>query len=200
MRSQFSPIKKFDEELQIVYGEVYAPDIPDSQGDFMTAVEVRKMAHAFLQSGQLDNIDRQHDNEKTGSGVVESFIARKGDPDFQSEAWVVGVYIPDGVLWSKVKSGEINGFSFEGLVKSTKAVIALELPEHIEGRTMVTQGHDHLYLVKIGDNGEFLGGWTSDDNSGHRHQITRATVTEPPEGEPNGHTHRYSFTDAIANE
>lgn len=198
MRSQFSLIKKFDEELQIVYGEVYAPNVPDSQGDFMTPVEVRKMAHLFLQSGQLDNIDRQHNNEKTGSSVVESFISRKGDPDFQSEAWVVGVYIPDGVLWEKVKSGEINGFSFEGLVRSTKAVIEMELPESIEGRTMMSEGHDHLYLMRIGDDGSFIGGWTMEDNSGHRHQITTATITNPPEGEPNGHTHRYSFTDVMA--
>lgn len=198
MRCQYSPIRKFDEELQIVYGEVYAPNVPDSQGDFMTAVEVRKMAHAFLHSGALDNIDTQHNNEKTGAFVVESFIARKGDPDYQSEAWVVGVHIPDAVLWTKIKSGEINGFSFEGLVHSTKAVIEMELPEHIEGRTSVSEGHDHLYLVRIGDNGDFMGGWTMEDNSGHRHQLSRATVTNPPEGEPNGHTHRYSFTDAIA--
>jgi Putative phage serine protease XkdF len=30
-------IKKADEELQVVWGEVYAPGIPDSQDDFMTA-------------------------------------------------------------------------------------------------------------------------------------------------------------------
>ncbi len=198
MRSQFIPIKKFDDELQIVYGEVYAPNIPDSQGDFMTQVEVRKMAHTFLTSGLLDNIDQQHDNEKTGACVVESFISRKEDPDYQDESWVVGVHIPDGVLWSKVKSGEINGFSFEGLVRSTKAIIAMELPEKIEGRTMMSEGHDHLYTVEIGDNGEFLGGGTMEDNSGHRHKLSKATVTDPPDGEENGHTHRYSFTDVIA--
>ena len=40
------------EEQQIVYGEVYAPNRPDAQGEYMTAVEIRKMAHEFIRSGQ----------------------------------------------------------------------------------------------------------------------------------------------------
>ena len=47
--TDYCRIRKTDDELQIVYGEVYAPNVPDVHGEFMTPVEVRKMAHRFLQ-------------------------------------------------------------------------------------------------------------------------------------------------------
>ena len=103
-------IKKADDELQIVYAEVYAPNIPDSQGEFMQPTTIRKMAHSFLAKGFVNQIDTNHDNVTNGSYVVESFIARKNDPDFIEDSWVVGVHVPDSDLWAKIKKGELNGF------------------------------------------------------------------------------------------
>jgi hypothetical protein len=53
-------IKKLDQEEQIVFGEVYAPGFPDSQGDFMSAGEIKKMAYNFIRKGALSNIDTNH--------------------------------------------------------------------------------------------------------------------------------------------
>ena len=75
-------IKKLDQDEQIVFGEVYAPDFPDSQGDYMSAREIKKMAYNFLQKGNVSNIDTNHSQVPNGSRVVESFIAREGDPIF----------------------------------------------------------------------------------------------------------------------
>jgi hypothetical protein len=36
--------KKADDELQVVYVEIYSPGVPDSQNDFMTKDEIRWMA------------------------------------------------------------------------------------------------------------------------------------------------------------
>ena len=44
-------ISKLDHELQVVYGEVYAPGFPDSQGDFMTRETIREMAFEFMRKG-----------------------------------------------------------------------------------------------------------------------------------------------------
>jgi Putative phage serine protease XkdF len=51
------PIKKAVEELQVVWGEVYAPGISDSQDDFMTAEAIRNMAWGFMRKGALSKID-----------------------------------------------------------------------------------------------------------------------------------------------
>lgn len=189
-------IKKIDDELQVVYGEVYVPSIPDAHGDFMTEEEVRKMAHRFLASGRVNRIDIQHNNELTGAVVVESFIARKDDEVFIPLSWVVGVHIPSPELWQLVKDGEINGFSIEALVSSEDQVIELEVPESISGYTDVAEGHTHTFTIRFDENGNFLGGST-DTVDNHRHRIEKATTTQP--GGEGRHAHRYSFLEVLAN-
>ena len=194
-------IKKVDDALQIVYAEVYAPNLPDSQGDFMVAEEIRKGAHKFLADGLVKNVDRQHNNERTGSAIVESFIARPGDPDFILDSWVVGVHIPDPALWQAVKDGQINAFSFEGFVHSRAKVLEIEVPDEIRSVTKVSgeTPHDHKFVVRFNDNGEFVGGEAlpGEGDANHPHVIRSASVTEEG-GVFDQHTHRYSFLDAIA--
>jgi len=185
-------LRKFDDELQVVYGEVYAPDFPDSQGDFMTVIEVRKMAHLFLKSMKVSKIDTNHDNKENGSSVVESFIARENDPDFIPDAWVIGVHVADNVVWQKVKSGELNGFSMEALVHSHRKVIEIEVPDEIIGKTAMEEDHEHEFSVHLDDKGQFMGGRTNMVN-GHIHEIHKGTTTE----KAMGHVHRYSFVEAI---
>ena len=61
-----------------------------------------------------DQIDRNHKGLKDKGSVVESFIVRKGDPDFIEGAWVVGVHVPDKEVWQQIVKGELTGFSIEG--------------------------------------------------------------------------------------
>lgn len=101
-------------EQQLVYGEVYIPMVPDTHGDYMTAENIEAMAQSFVASGRGASIDTEHDGKLNGSVVVESFIARKGDPDFTEGAWVLGVHVSDPALWQQIKAGEITGFSMAG--------------------------------------------------------------------------------------
>jgi hypothetical protein len=64
---QWVPIKKTDGEKQIVYGEVYAPYILDTYGEFMTPEDIEVMAHRFMQLDLSKVIDTQHDNQPNGS-------------------------------------------------------------------------------------------------------------------------------------
>lgn len=187
-------LKKFDEELRIVWGEVYAPNVPDSQGDFMSAAEIRKMAYRFMEAQYGHNIDLEHDFQQTGSFVVESFIAREGDPLFIEGAWVLGVRIPSDELWQAVKDGKINGFSFAGEAITTATTLALEVPDQIVGVTDTVSGHSHTFVVAYDQGGSFLGGKTGPALDGHVHEIKRGTITEPA----NGHTHRFSFVEELA--
>ena len=49
-------IKKTDDEQQLVYGEVYAPGFPDSQGDFMSAENIQRMAFEQLEHGKANTM------------------------------------------------------------------------------------------------------------------------------------------------
>ncbi|QZI85659.1 serine protease [Stenotrophomonas phage Summit] len=186
-------IKKADKTYkQMVWAEVYAPNRPDVDGEFMTAEDIEKMAYAFLRSGRLDQIDVNHDNEVVSAHVIESFIARKGDPDFIEGAWVVGIHISDPDTWQMVLDGELNGFSMEALVTKEEKEMLVEIPPVVKGMTSTEEDHRHEFFVSFDENGEFLGG-TTDVVNGHSHKIIAGTVTEVT----NDHRHRFSSVDNI---
>ncbi|MDR1648875.1 MAG: XkdF-like putative serine protease domain-containing protein [Synergistaceae bacterium] len=115
--------KKVSGEKQIVYGEVYVPDKKDSDGNWMTAETIEKMAHDFMRKGGFNQISKGHDGQCDKGVIVESFIARDGDPDYTKGSWVVGVHVPDEKIWKQVKDGTLTGFSIEGtgtLIEGTK--------------------------------------------------------------------------------
>ncbi len=181
-------VKKVEEELRLIYGEVYVPMVPDSHNEFMTEDSVRKAGHGFLSTGKVTKIDLMHNNQLTGCSVVESFIARKDDPDFIPGSWVLGVHVPDDDLWAAVKKGEIGGFSLEAAVIKVPREVELEIPEYVEGVTQKTDDHEHRFKANFSEEGEFLGGET-DMVDGHFHLIRKGTTTETSQG----HNHRFAF-------
>ena len=106
--------KKTNEEKQVVYGEVYIPNKKDSDGNWITADTIEKMAHDFMRKGGVNKISKGHDGQCDKGVIVESFIARSSDPDYAEGSWVVGVHVPDAKIWKQVKDGTLTGFSIEG--------------------------------------------------------------------------------------
>jgi len=187
-----TPVKKTDSELQIVWGEVYAPDVPDSQGDFMVADEIRKMGHNFIKSNRSGQVDLMHNNELCGCSIVESFIARDDDPLFIPGSWVVGLHVSDTELWAAIKSGEYNGFSMQAMAQRVPADVTMDVPDKLAGVTDMADGHEHSFTVKYDRDGNFLGGSTGVAKS-HFHSIQHGTASE----EAMGHTHRFSFVERV---
>lgn len=187
------PFKKSDDDEQIVYGEVYAPGIPDSQGDYMTVETIKMMAHNFMRKGLVNKIDVNHSQQESGSYIVESFIAREDDPIFIPHSWVIGVKIPDIAIWDQVKKGELNGFSLDGYGVRLKTTVELVVPEVLTGATDEADGHTHTFYVSYDDEGNFVGGYTSPGPDGHVHSISRGTATDVA----GGHSHRFSFVEGI---
>ena len=187
------PIKKTDDDRQLAYGEVYLPMIPDSQGDFMTEIEIEKMAHRFMKNQLLYGVDTEHDMADNGCVVVESFIAREGDPDFIKGAWVAAISVPDEI-WPLVKSGELGGFSMYGGGERIPTMITIEVPDDgiMKGETEEMEDHSHKFTLRFDSEGNFLGGETNTVN-GHSHEITKGTVTDKKDD----HRHRFSFVEAL---
>jgi len=117
-------IAKADKPKQIVYGVVYQPDVVDAHGDMMTAEEIEKAAHGFMQAKSIYNIDKQHDLEADEGYVVESYIApcdmQLGDQTIKKGSWVAGVKVTNEDTWSAIEKGEITGFSMWGIGKRVK--------------------------------------------------------------------------------
>lgn len=164
---------------RIVLAEVLIPDTVNVYGDFHTKDSVKQFAYSFAESGF--GVDIEHDNiDRTGPLLaVESFIARPGDPDFIEGSWVIGVLIRDDNIWNDVLSGEINGFSYEALVKFVQVIIDLPIVKVISGVTEpdIYDGHTHKYVVILDDDGRVISGGT-DEVNGHDHVIMVHTSTE----------------------
>lgn len=196
-KSQSVAVKKSDAKKQIVWAEVYAPDRPDADGEFMRAETIEKMAYDFMKAMKLDQVDSQHDQvNKEGCCVVESFIARKGDPDFIEGSWVVGMYVGNEQLWEQIEKGEIAGFSMEAMVIKEPQEVEVDIPDVLEGMTLKSDqsDHDHKFVVRYDEEGRFCGGMTSVHTDGHFHVIKSGTVTEKAS---DGHRHRFSHVEDV---
>lgn len=181
-------IKATNDERQIVYGEVYIPDTLDTHGEMMLAEDVELMAHRFLATLKNAQIDVQHDNEVIKAVAVESFIARADDPLWHEGAWVLGLHIEDTQKWSDVKTGKLNGFSVEAWISKQDAVIELSYLRQVFGLTQKADGHDHVFFIQMDDEGNVVGGYTSEEDK-HSHVINFATATEIS----SAHAHRIAL-------
>lgn len=181
-------------ERQMVWAEVYAPNRPDVDGEFMTEEDIFGLHLRFMQAGDIHRFDIQHNGKiQKGLYLVESFIARPGDPDFIPGSWVVGMYVENKLIWQKIKRGELNGFSVEALVVKKPTDVNVEIPDVVTGTTSTAEdGHSHVFAVKYDKSGKFLGGSTSFVN-GHAHRILAGTVTQRTED----HVHRFSAVDSV---
>ena len=176
-------IKIKSEDKQIVFAEVYSPLHIDTDGEAMTADEIEKMAYKFISDGNIRKIDVGHINEESGSFIVESFIARKDDPDgFIEGSWVLGVKVDDPDLWVKIKSGELNGFSFQGTATPTPAKARVSVMQRMVGKTEqsfagLLPPHYHDLEVVFTDKGVIVPTETSIVMN-HSHRVAKATATE----------------------
>jgi hypothetical protein len=173
-----------NEAKRLVYGEVYAPLQIDTDGEAMTEAEIEKMAYGFMTERSMDSIDVSHNYMPSGCVIVESFIARKDDPDgFVKGSWVLGVKIVPDEIWEAVKKGELNGFSFAGKCNSEQVVARVSVTKKMMGVSEKSeQGllppHMHDVDIEFDDNGHVLTGKT-DMVMGHKHEITKTTATDP---------------------
>ena len=181
-------------EYHYVFGEVYAPNLVDTDGESMTTEDIRKMAHDFIANGLVKALDTNHNHILSGAEVVESFIARKGDPDYAEGAWVLGVRMTDGELWEAIKAGEINSFSFDATVMKELSNDALPTyPNVMIGTTYAPveqngiPAHKHAFYLEIDGKGRVVLGKTS-MAQGHSHEIWGMVTTE----QTNGHSHRFA--------
>ena len=187
-------IARVDDDRRVVLGMVYEPNVLDTYGEFMFAGDIETMAHRFAQVWS-ESIDTSHDNIPNGSFPVESFVARAGDPDFPEGAWVLGIKVPDDHLWRQIKSGELNGFSFEALVKPVLVMASVSNVRDRVGRTEGASGnedHSHVFFASVNTIGRVECGFTAIDaaaDDDHTHAIRRASYTEP--GGVDNHTHRF---------
>jgi hypothetical protein len=192
IQAQYTITKVAADDKRIVTGQVYAADTIDAHGHFMTKAELERVAHQFMADGLLTSIDVQHDNETVDATIVESFIARKGDPDFEEGSWVASVKIDDPFVWQLVKDGVLNGYSFEIMTFKEDVNVEVEYQSWYYGFTDPDphDKHDHPFIVRLDENGGISWGSTGLGSDGSpAHPIQNSNITAAVDGK----THRIHF-------
>lgn len=114
-------LTKADDAEKLVYGVVYEPDIEDTQGDFMSASEIEKSAHAFLAKHR--NIDEQHDFEDGAGELVESYVVQAdftvGTETITKGSWVIVTRATDEI-WDSIQKGDVTGYSMGGKAETVE--------------------------------------------------------------------------------
>jgi hypothetical protein len=119
--NRYVPICKIDLEKQIVYGEVLVPDAVDAQGHKITAEEIEKACHWYMENSQKNKV--MHKGDYIDSAVVENyivpqnleFINPKGEKVIVTKGtWMMGTKIYNNDIWKQVKAGELTGYSIGG--------------------------------------------------------------------------------------
>lgn len=121
-----------DEEQRIVSGPAMVPDYPifrnDDNGQYYTvfsAETISKIAQRFFKKGYQTNLNEEHNGGAVipNSVFFESWITNKaagkkplkGFEDVPDGTWFLTAKINSDETWGKIKSGELRGFSVEGM-------------------------------------------------------------------------------------
>jgi len=119
---------KMDEDKHQVFGwasivEIDGEPIVDRQGDWIEPDEIEKAAYKYVMESRKGG--HQHKRTEDGqpfhaSNMIESIvftpekIEKMGLPEDFPVGWWVGYKVHDDETWSKVKKGDITGFSIHG--------------------------------------------------------------------------------------
>lgn len=129
LKKQQVYLAEVDAEKKILMGAALIPEKRilrrDESGDyhiFFSKETVRKASELFLMKGNQNNSTLEHNEKLEGMTVVESWIiddkkkdkSRKYGFSLPEGTWMVSMKVHNEDVWSKVKSGELNGFSIEG--------------------------------------------------------------------------------------
>lgn len=132
----FNKSQKFEivnEERRIISGAIMLADTPifrsdSTYGDYYVAFSkdtILKIVQKFFKKGFQSNVNLMHDSNAQFSDITlfESFISdpsrgimpMKGFEDAPVGSWFGSMIVDNEEAWTKVKNGEILGFSVEGL-------------------------------------------------------------------------------------
>lgn len=182
LEEHYCKIEKKDPKHNIVKGIVYTAGYVDTDGETVSKQDIQNAAWSFLAEGKVLNIDIQHNYEKSGCYVVESYMTEEGDPHFPADSWVIAVKCTDEIF-EKVESGELNGFSFGGTAVKYPKRALLEVAKDILGETEenlnkdVIPAHKHNFHIMYNTKGDIVKAVT-DVVYDHSHTITYGTATD----------------------
>ena len=152
---KFSSFSISDE--QIITGPIMLADVPIYRNDaqdghyvVFSADTIKRIALKFFKKGFQQNVNLEHDKGQTVAGVTmfESWIVdpkrgvqpMTGFEDVPIGSWFGSFKVENNDVWQKIKSGEVKGFSVEG-------IFAYKQPEQTIAEQTMSKIYDILSQV-----------------------------------------------------
>lgn len=174
-----------------VLGPMVVPMEMDTQKEASDYPDIQAQAWDWFQSGRTW-VDINHSYKDVPDIIpVESYIARKGDPDFKPGTWAVRCITYNPEIGQKIDSGELNAYSWAGPVDRERVVALVSHPLEASGTTEKSDAgpypkHEHsIAKLQFGDDAKVVPTRT-DVVFGHSHDIVGTTRTEHKDGHSHG--------------
>ena len=110
-----------DQEYTYVLSAALVPERTDSHGDIISAEEIEKSAHGYMENSQRAGVMHKKMVPRKGAALVESYILRQETVIARKRlpvgTWMVAFRVYDEELRKKVLSGEFKGVSIGGTGK-----------------------------------------------------------------------------------
>ena len=172
-------LKTIDEEKKILMGMALIPNKQIYRRNEKTNEEyyiyfskktIRKVSQLFLKKSNQKNATLEHATKIDGMTIVESWIVEDAKMDKSAlyefnapvGSWMISMKVDNPVMWEKVKSGEVKGFSIEGFFaekveasnQQLKSVVIDDELAVIDDRTAYSTKEKALQVAKeVGCNG-----------------------------------------------
>lgn len=192
-----------NEERQIISGPamvadtlIYRRDAGGEYNVFFSKETIQEIALKFFKKDYQKNLNLFHDPALSLQGVTifESFVSdksrgvqpMKGFEDLPDGTWFISAKVENPDVWAKVKSGEVKGFSVEGIFSYVKKPKDVESQmSEIINRTLNPDSHipEKAIMSKIKD---FISNIKKELFDGT--PITLPVVTPPPAPVPTPQT------------
>ena len=172
-------------------GAVVVPLEVDTQKEASEHDDIEKQMIDWFVNQDHSKVDTNHNYKKNGVVPYMCYQAEKGDPSFRPGTWVLGCLTLDPVIGEKVKTGELNAFSWSGPVDRELSLAKISHPIEASGTTEKSDAgpypeHDHeVESLKFADDSRVVRTWTK-EKFGHRHEIAGTTRTEKKDGHSHG--------------
>lgn len=158
----------FSDEKRIVSGPAMLSDYPiyrniEGIGEFFLVFDkhtILSMVQKFFRKGFAQSFNLFHDQKQKVADVTiyESFITDsergiappKGFEDAADGSWFISAKIDNEEVWQRVKSGEVKGFSIEGLFDQTPIGMAVTRDQQLAAIEKIVESMDpDIALAKI---------------------------------------------------
>ena len=124
-------LKVMDEEKRMVVGLALIPDIKivrlDQKGrkyfGTFSKETIKKASEIYMRKLRANNTTYEHQKAVDGVFLTESWIVEDPERDKTSVygikatagSWAIAMKVENDDVWEKVKSGDVKGFSIEGM-------------------------------------------------------------------------------------